>query len=596
MEIRKGIDDPIRGERVVAVDPPFVPDGQTGWNRRLNLYTGRSLSATALETEQRGRAGRLTTRAQSASHGVVTGLEIGLEMPAGAGDGLPPAFLTIAPGYGVAASGDDVLIPAARRIPVAGISISGVDLPGDAATFGALFSTGALDGIAPAGVLRLRPVILPAAGEFDEFDACVDEEADAAFEDQQLADAALLEYVPLTPAVFHRAVPQPAGVTAAAINRWRNEIAYAIFALDAETVPPAVLPWEEEGVAIGVLGFGPGWRPVFVDRASVVRAGGKPRRRSRLQPARGSAFLWQARLEQLAEQVAQLQFEGTPTDEIGAMMRFLPPAGIIPADALEFGSAAPQNRFFPARFGVDAVPIPLDQLDVAFEASAALDPYNTFYTDYVRLLVPVPGHLYEPRLLQQEAIDPIFEQTIASFRTRRDTLLGRRLVVRAIYRAYRKAIEGKAPEFPDDATLGRRSARRAAVRPARAGLRHPAGRRWPAPDSRPRPAGPGPGQPAARRQRQQRRRAEPAARRVAGVHQAAEADGRHGGRQHRPRLPARADRHLPGPPARHGKGRCVQAGNLARPGRHRVRGGELLRHPAGTARLPDGRQGPGDRT
>ena len=452
MEIRKGIDDPIRGERVIAVQPPLVPAGQDGWNRRLNLYRGRSLSASALETEQAGRAGDLTTRAQAVSPGVVTGLEIELETSPAAEDGLSAAFLVLAPGYAIAASGEDVFIPSARRIAVGGLPVSGADLEGESPTISNLRDRGLLGDVAQIGVLRLRPVILPTAGEFDEFDPCIDDENDAAFEDQQLADAAILEYMPLPADFFDGAPPALGGSSTFAVNRWRNQIAYAIFARDRATTPPNLLPWEADGVAIAVLGFAADWTPLFVDRASVARAGGKPQRRTRLQPQRGSAFLWQARMEQLAEQIANPALDGVATDVIGTMFSFLPPAGIIPADALDLSGAQAQNRFFPPHFGVDAVPIPIDQLDVAFESAAALDPYDTRFSDDVRMLVPVPAHLYEPRLLQQEVIDPIFAETIAAFKDRRNEMLGRRAAVRAVYAAYVTAVDGKAPDFANDAT------------------------------------------------------------------------------------------------------------------------------------------------
>ncbi|MEZ4639668.1 MAG: hypothetical protein R2856_32695 [Caldilineaceae bacterium] len=156
-------------------------------------------------------------------------------------------------------------------------------------------------------------------------------------------------------------------------------------------------------------------------------------------------------MEQLAEQIANPQLDGVATDVIGTMFDFLPPAGIIPADALDLSGAQAQNRFFPPHFGVDAVPIPVDQLDVAFESAAALDAYDTRFSDDVRMLVPVPAHLYEPRLLQQEFIDPIFAETILAFKDRRNELLGA-AAVRAIYAAYVTAVDGKAPDFPNDAT------------------------------------------------------------------------------------------------------------------------------------------------
>src|ERR671934_1436185 len=75
------ISDPLAGERVVGVKPDMEPSVDAKWRRRLNLYTGRALSDTALTTEQVGRAGRLATRGQMVSPGVTSGLVVALERP-----------------------------------------------------------------------------------------------------------------------------------------------------------------------------------------------------------------------------------------------------------------------------------------------------------------------------------------------------------------------------------------------------------------------------------------------------------------------------------------------------------------------------------
>jgi hypothetical protein len=448
MEIRKGILDRASGERAIAIFPPLVPDGQTSWHRRLNLYTGRSLSALALETEQNGRAGRLTTRAQLASPGVVGGLEIEIEQEQ---PGLEHAFLHVAPGYGLSASGEDVLLASARRIPLGALAVTGRTLANATPTLANLLARGELASTPPAAIVLLRPVILKTQGEFDPHDPCDDEEANDAFEDVQLADATMFELFPW-PADSLPLPPAPASMTSAAINRWRNEIAYAVFEREALTLPPNQLAWEALGVPIGVIGFDPAWSPVFADRYAVTRAGGKPIRRSRLQPESGTPFLWQARMEQLAEQLSQPGLARVAAREIGAMLRFLPPAGVLPRDAVDLADAATLNQFFPASFGVDAVPIPIEQLDLALEAGAALAPFDLETPDVVRVLVPVPGHLYQPRLLQSEVIDGLFAATIDRFKTHRNQLLARRANVRGQAAALAKALDGRAPEYPPDAT------------------------------------------------------------------------------------------------------------------------------------------------
>ena len=93
---------PLSGERVVAMSPNLAPSVGAEWRRRLNLYTGRSLSDTALTTEQEGRAGRLAVAGQAVSSGVVADLTPALEQEAGPG-GETRHVLRIAPGMGLAA-------------------------------------------------------------------------------------------------------------------------------------------------------------------------------------------------------------------------------------------------------------------------------------------------------------------------------------------------------------------------------------------------------------------------------------------------------------------------------------------------------------
>ncbi|HEU4325848.1 MAG TPA: hypothetical protein VFS21_22100 [Roseiflexaceae bacterium] len=461
MEIRKGISDPARDERVLAVSPPLVPDGHTTWHRRLNLYTGRSLSADALETEQNDRAGRMTAQGQLRSPGVVSGLEIELER--GPDGDLAGAWLHVGAGYGIADSGEDVALPAALRIPLGQLPVAGFTLEG-IATLARLRDEGLLGDTLPVAVLVLRPALLATVGDLESRDPCDNDESDDAFEDIQLADAALVELFPWPLSLA--LPPRPAGVIPAdstpaqqeaardATLRWRNALAYAAFEADAALAPPALLPWAGRGVPIGLVGFGPDWQPLFVDRASVARAGGKPARRSSLQPERGSPFLWQARMEQLAEQLTDPQMLALDAPTAGRLFRRLPPAGIIPRDAVDLAGAAARNRFFPPSFGVDAVPIPLEQLDLALEASAALDPFDTQTTDYVRVLVPVPGQLYEPRLLLDETIDPLFQETISAFLKRCGELRERRRRLRDVVQRYAKALENRDLEYKDDALPG----------------------------------------------------------------------------------------------------------------------------------------------
>ncbi len=59
------------------------------------------------------------------------------------------------------------------------------------------------------------------------------------------------------------------------------------------------------------------------------------------------------------------------------------------------------------------MPLPLEQLDVALAEVAAQAPIDTALGGRVRLLVPVPQAVFDPRLLIRERIDPEFAATLA---------------------------------------------------------------------------------------------------------------------------------------------------------------------------------------
>src|ERR1700761_1113874 len=96
---------PLSGERMLGVDPRIARFVDSDWHRRLHLFTGRALTDVALIAEQTGRAGRLATRGQMVSPGVVSGLEAALAMvntpqPDGQAALIVPSF-HISPGFGI---------------------------------------------------------------------------------------------------------------------------------------------------------------------------------------------------------------------------------------------------------------------------------------------------------------------------------------------------------------------------------------------------------------------------------------------------------------------------------------------------------------
>src|SRR4051794_37542852 len=108
---------PLDGEHVAAVFPRAADDLAVTWHRRLNFFTGRSLTAPALGVEQAGRGGRFALRGQVLSPGVVQGLETSLDTIAtteSIGDAqrtITRHFIQISSGLGMAASGEDIVVP-----------------------------------------------------------------------------------------------------------------------------------------------------------------------------------------------------------------------------------------------------------------------------------------------------------------------------------------------------------------------------------------------------------------------------------------------------------------------------------------------------
>jgi hypothetical protein len=468
MKVRS-ISHPLPGERVVGVHPTMKPNVPTDWRRRLHLYNGRSLSAEAMDTEQAGRAGRMATLGQAVSPGVVVGLEIALESvvePGGESPAAPHFVFQVAPGFGLTVYGEDIVVAKPLRVEVldanvfAPVRILQADTSAPPPPPDETPLTGALEaralgaplrqlieperGLPRAGILLLQPVTTEMVGELDPEDPCEQDPQNYAFEDWQRVDGCRLIFY-AWPAEW-LALPE---FTEATRDTWRNRLAYEIFHAEAALGVDEVLPWEEIGLPIGLAGFNAEWKPLFVDRFSVVRAGGKPKRRTALVRDSGHPFLWQARLQQLAEQIAGADEANLPIADISKQFRFLPPIGLLPKNVVE--PRAARQHFFPSTYRVEAVPVPLEQLDAAFKASAPLAPYDAFDTstlELVRVLVPVPQVWYEPRLLQVEAVDEEFQETIERFVTRRGKWLLRREQVRQRASAIEQAVIGQPSSFP----------------------------------------------------------------------------------------------------------------------------------------------------
>lgn len=435
------ISQPLPGERIVDVIPKLEPNVAAGWLRRLNLVTGRNLSDAALQAEQAERSARLALRGQMLSPGVVTGLEADAAS----------RYLYITPGIGITANGEDIIVPQALRVAINDLHVyapvtlleGGLTVTDSSSSLaarklskqplGELIETGIAANLPKVGILVLQPIVAQIVGNSNALETCELDTQDNAFIDEQQIDGCRL--ILYTWPSEWLMLPEPG-------ERWRNRLAYTIFNQELKKR----LPWEEVGVAIALIAFDDNWTPQFVDRHAVARLGGKPKSRTPLIVNAGNPFIWQARIQQFAEQLTELDLETTPLGDIAPLFRYLPPVGLLPKNAI--APREGKDNFFPSYYAVEAAPVPLEQLDVVFQASASLLPFDLFTPTQVQVLIPVPQNWYEPNLLKTEAVAPEFQQAINRFATQRTEWLYRRELVREKAAAIIKAISGQAPKYP----------------------------------------------------------------------------------------------------------------------------------------------------
>lgn len=464
------IQHPLPGERVLALAPDDAAEAARWWLRRPQLFAGRTLTGPTLSGRQDWAAAHVALRGRAFTPGVVQGLETALLE---AGSGLAGARLALMQGLGLSAAGEDVRLARAHEFALANLPVvaepSAFSGLGAAGGGGSDSADGRIIGPAlgevvaaapaalpPVGILLLQPVATDRLGEFDPTDPCPLDacagEGTAAFEDWRIGDAARLLWYAWPESWVSLPPLPPAGA-----GRWRNLIAWRIFEAERALGPDAELPWAPWGVALGVVACDTSWTPLFLDRASVVRAGGRGRWPRMGGGADGLAThwrlpaLWQAQIEQLAEQIAAAGDPPPPAASLGADFAHLPPFGLLPAHALELDGL--RSDFFPGSFTLDAAPTPTEQLDAALAEAATLAPLDTALGERVRLLVPVPQAVFEPRLLIRETIDPEFAATLAAFALVRSRWLGARQGLRTRAALLARAISGRSlavPEIADD--------------------------------------------------------------------------------------------------------------------------------------------------
>jgi hypothetical protein len=502
MQVIRGIDKPLPGERPLQVEPPLVPyvrpeAGAQPLRRRLNLFAQRALTHVALTQEQKVRMLDAELLAQAVAPGVIDGLEVALEV------GRVKTFVFVSPGHALSSEGLDLELAYPLRcdpdaIPLHGPTLAGwlqssdpaelkqavaddhvffrdVLVPTSGGTRGELRS-----GLLPhAMVLVAQPVTVALGGATGDVAVCDNATDDTATADLAWEDGFRLVWVPW-PA--DRPLPLWSEDGQTVESRFRNRLAYAIFDDErrptqyegvrsvrrmTETrspddpppprrrgeapLPPlqAPWPWEAVGVPLSIVGFDAQFHPVFADRAAVVRQGGGPRNRAPLVHLSGEDVMWQARVAQMLEHVAELPPDGRTANQLVTQFERLPPAGLLPRDAVDFDTK--RQTFFPPAFDVQAQPVPLDVVDTLLAESASLASLDLSGTEQVQVLVPVPARYYEKDLLNlDERINPLFDLEIRRLEADRLRLLKRRDALRRRMDLLARAITGELPAYAED--------------------------------------------------------------------------------------------------------------------------------------------------
>ena len=460
MSVKRPIQDLLPNENVVDLVPS--PDENQGGRRRLNLFKGRTLSHQNLAQEQAYRDTHLAHLGRQRSPGVITGLEATLSLRAdGTGDRPSPLqrdLLVIQAGDGLSRRGQEVNLVTGQSVLLGNLPVytpsnvlgSGVTGGTDLIPLRSLVEQN--QPLPPVGIVLLQPITAASAGVDVSSDPCAIDVESRAFDNLQRIDGSRLIFYAWPENDLALPVLSTDSSDLAGVNRWRSQLAYSIFRRELE----GPLPWESLGVPIALIGFDASWQALFADRAAVVRQGGRALHRPSLMPLSGTPFLWQARIEQFAEQLASLG--EVSSEDLGDYFAWLPPVGTLPNDAIKNLSlpnldppSPRQQLFFPSGYRVEAAPIPTSQIDLVFHESASLRPFDTVSNDrsnQVKLLVPVPDDLYDPDLLKVEQLDSIFTETLTRFIDRRADQLNRRQIVRDRITQLQLAINGTPPRFP----------------------------------------------------------------------------------------------------------------------------------------------------
>ncbi len=451
------IKDPFSGEKLADVFPPLTPFvSQDPRLSRLHYFPGRHLTKDHLQAEQAIRVRRLELRGRSVSAGVITGLEVAWRDTA---DGIE---FQLQPGHALTHAGTDIVVDrtvATRLIDLPLLSPDGSALAAPPES-------------AHAAILVLRPGFaldagIPLAAQFasdlntsaTDFTPCPRVPEDEVYYKTTRTDAAQLALVVLPD-------NEPMGTTAESQLTWRSRLAWHLFGLEAKNLPQ---PWLALGLPLAVVGFDDSLRPLFIDRHSVVRPGGRPRQRNLAFPDLDPRA-WQARFDQFCSQLSEL----TNPDAAETNFQFLPPVGLLPKTYLDLAAQPgnltlpanfftlpentpdprtpprwlPTQSFFPNGYTVDVSVVPTEQLDALIADHRSLTPYSLNHLDAVRILLPVSQQWFDPDLLKIEYIDLAYDRAIARFKNTRGDWLARRLDLARRRNALTLASNNTSVDYP----------------------------------------------------------------------------------------------------------------------------------------------------
>jgi hypothetical protein len=420
------------GERALAITPRPSPD-VGGWARRLRFWAGRTLGGEALDLESRHRASTLALAATWFAPGVVAGLEVSAreDRTSSGSPGDPDSdwWLVVRPGQALAAGGEDVALPRALHV-----SLDALGVIGDPTLFGGEAPTRARG----LGIVVLEPVMVTEEAAVADPGLTCSDPGDDAFADRVVSDACRLAWHPWPAAWLSPPARGP---------RFRNLLANRLFAWEADN-PDQLPPWHRFGVPLACLDVSSDGNVQFVDRHLVARAGGGAPPLP-LLPGQGHPALWQARIRQFADHLADLAGAGLSPQDAEARFQFLPPFATIPRGLVDLVGL--RTDFLPPTCRIQAVPLPQEQLELLLGSVAGLAPLDLVNGDECTIYVPVPQRLYDPRLLFTDSIDPAFIAAVQQTAARVDEAKARRAAVRAQGFHVRSALDRTlVPTWPDE--------------------------------------------------------------------------------------------------------------------------------------------------